>query len=226
MRRMRKIIVAAALTAVPVVWLSAQELRGPSTEASNSASRSHAATDSHRSAATPAAPDFGPTVFPARKLPDQYTLLLRRSIFSKNHLTTDAEAERRYTRPPTFGPARESSLVFHGAMREGTRYLANIEDMGSHKITWVDEGQTLTTNGGQVVQITLDHIIVQKAGQRRLINVGETLDGGTPTAGSVAGPATFVGGRPSVTASTTGTASQDAGVEEMMRQRRLKELGQ
>jgi len=186
--------------------------------------------------------------FTAKPLPADLMILKSRSIFSRDHRAV-AEASDRSNAAPVFTSAVEK-LIFRGAMREGdgNHYVAFIEDSaGSRPPQLVSIGQLLTANGAQINDITLDYIVVEKSGTVRQIAVGENLDSGTrlpsPPAsaslnsGASAAPAvpsnaTTPSARPNgaatpnaVTASTTGTAS-DEDVAEMMKRRRVQELGQ
>jgi hypothetical protein len=171
----------------------------------------------------------GPITFRSEPLPKEFALLMSKSIFSKNHLAVQPDAPK----APVFAQATVSALVLRGAMREDTHYIANIEDTGtSKKITWVSEGDLLTSNGARVTEITLDHIVVEKNGSRRLITLGVNLDAGERMApasvAASAGPTASAanGAAPvNVTASTSGTTSEED-VAEMMRRRRLQEIGQ
>jgi hypothetical protein len=186
--------------------------------------------------------------FIAKPLPADLMILKSRSIFSRDHRAV-AEASDTSNARPIFTSAVEK-LIFRGAMREGNgdHYVAFIEDSaGSRPPQWVSIGQLLTANGAQINDITLDHIVVEKSGTVRQIAVGDNLDSGirlpSPPAsaslnsGASAAPAapsnaTIPSARPNgaaapnaITASTTGTAS-DEDVAEMMKRRRVQELGQ
>src|SRR6185312_3568441 len=126
----------------------------------------------------------GPATFQSQPLPKEFALLMSKSIFSKNHMAVQPNAPK----APVFEKTTVSALVLRGAMREDTHNIANIEDTGdSKKITWVSEGDLLTSNGARVTEITLDHIVVEKNGGRRLITIGVNLDQGeklpTPSSG-------------------------------------------
>jgi hypothetical protein len=187
--------------------------------------------------------------FTSKPLPADLMILKSRSIFSRDHRAV-AEASDRSNAAPVFTSAVEK-LIFRGAMREGegNHYVAFIEDSaGSRPPQLVSIGQLLTANGAQINDITLDYIVVEKSGTVRKIAVGDNLDSGTrlpsPPAsaslnsgGASAAPAVpsnsaTTSARPNnaaapnaVTASATGTAS-DEDVAEMMKRRRVQELGQ
>jgi hypothetical protein len=115
-------------------------------------------------------------------------------------------------------------------------FTAQIEDTNSSKSpTWVVEGQILTSSGARVVEITLDHIVVEKDGARRMITIGVNLDQGekvpTPAGTASASPTgdagtAGTGASPvKIAASETGNTSEED-VAEMMRRRRQAQLGQ
>jgi len=172
----------------------------------------------------------GPITYQAQPLPKEFSLLMTKSIFSKNHVAYQPDTQ---TNPAVFPTATVSALVLRGAMREGTRYLANIEDTSSSSKppTWVGEGDLLTSNGARVTEITLEHIIVEKNGGRRMITIGVNLDAGerlTPTSVATSGGPTAsaaTGASAVNVTSATGTTT-DEEVADMMRRRRALELGQ
>jgi hypothetical protein len=174
----------------------------------------------------------GPFVFKAMQLPQEFALLNTKSIFSKDHRSTQTDVK-----PVVFPDAPVAALVLRGAMRldVGEKpFTAYIEDTnGSKPPTWVVEGQFLTSSGARVTDITLDHIIVEKNGARRLITIGVNLDQGenlpnsssgtasvSPTAGANSGDSQV-----KIAASDAGNTSGED-VADMMRRRRQQELGQ
>jgi hypothetical protein len=137
-----------------------------------------------------------------------------------------------------FPDAPVAALVLRGAMRldVGEKpFTAYIEDTnGSKPPTWVVEGQFLTSSGARVTDITLDHIIVEKNGARRLITIGVNLDqgenlpntsSGTASAGPTAAGANSGDSQVKIAASDAGNTSGED-VADMMRRRRQQELGQ
>ena len=173
----------------------------------------------------------GPFTFTAQPLPQQYTLLNNRSIFSKDHRSIQPEGPKK----PVFENAPVAALVLRGARQLETpdnQITAQIEDINSSKApTWVVEGQVLTSSGARVVEITLDHIVVEKNGIRRLITLGVNLDQGEkmPTPSSGTASATASSGADTsqvkIAASSAGNTSEED-VADMMRRRRQQELGQ
>ena len=205
---------------------------------------------------TPAVPPKSTGTFNSKPLPPELVLLTKSSIFAKDHRAVAAPSDT--PKKPIFD-SPVAKLIFRGAMRPNGHFEAYIEDSANSKpAQWVSVGQLLTANGAQIIDITLDHIVVDKSGTIRQIEVGDNLDSGTklpgPPVTASAGPGasmaspnstsgstdkmapatgsgnsrtanTAAPAAPAVTASTTGTAS-DEDVAEMMRRRRVQELGQ
>jgi len=173
----------------------------------------------------------GPFTFSVQQLPKEYALLNNRSIFSKDHRAIQPDEKK-----PVFENAPVAALVLRGAMRldAGAKpYAAQIEDINSSKApTWVSEGDLLTASGARVTEITLDHIVVEKNGVRRLITIGVNLDQGeklpTPSSGTASvSPTASAGAEESqvkIAASAGNTSEED--VADMMRRRRQAQLGQ
>ncbi len=171
----------------------------------------------------------GPFTFKAQQLPNEFTLLNTRSIFSKDHRSIQLDAPKK----AVFDNTPVAALVLRGAMRLDTGdkpYAAQIEDVNSSKSpTWVTEGQILTSSGARVTEITLDHIVVEKNGVRRLITIGVNLDQGeklaTAPTGNTAPPSQPSGGgsQVKIAASDAGNTSGED-VADMMRRRRQQEL--
>jgi hypothetical protein len=163
----RKLCAAALVVATPIVWSSAQQLPG------RLDNRRQSSRYSNRSrSARPNRVD-GPITYRAKPLPDEYAILLRQSIFSRDHNPTpDPDAQ------PRQRPNRESQVFLRGVMREGQRFLANIEDTGPNRIKWMSEGDSAPSDRGRIEHITLDHIVIVRGGTHRLIVVGENLDAG------------------------------------------------
>lgn len=212
---------------------------------SSSSSNSTGSTSSGlNSTATPAdvapsrpAVPTGPVAFASQPLPKDFSILNSKSIFSRNHIAINNDAPKA---PPIFKAADVAQLVLRGVMRQGDVAKANIEDTTTKKEPiWVVEGSLLTSNGARVTEITMDHIIVEKNGTRRMVSVTENLDAGTKVAGP-SGAATPVAGSAATGASPTASAStasvkvtadgsatsSEEEVAEMMRRRRLAQLGQ
>jgi hypothetical protein len=162
-----KICAIAIVVATSIVWCSAQQFPG------RLDARRQSSRYSNRSrSARPSGVD-GPITYRAKPLPSEYSVLLKQSIFSKDHASAgnpDSQPRQRTN--------REVQLKLRGVIREGQRYLANIEDTGPSRVKWLAEGDSIQSNGGRIQQITLDHIVVVRNGTRRQIGVGENLDAG------------------------------------------------
>jgi hypothetical protein len=189
-------------------------------------------TDSNKSSGFVPPVATGPFTFSVQQLPKEYALLNSRSIFSKDHRSIQPEGPK----PPVFPNAPVAALVYRGAMRLDTGakpYAAQIEDINSSKApTWVSEGDLLTASGARVTEITLDHIVVEKNGVRRLITIGVNLDQGeklpTPSSGTAsASPTASAGaGESQVKMAASAGSTSEEDVAETMRRRRQAQLGQ
>jgi len=126
--------------------------------------------------------------FQARSLPAEYSLLLTRTIFARSHRSAD-QPQRNNTARDNAPVRRSSEIVFRGAMREGTRFLAGIENTGSHRTLWIFEGQDVPNNSTKVTEIALDHLIVEQHGVRRIVQIGESVEAGERIVGPTTLPA-------------------------------------
>lgn len=109
----------------------------------------------------------------SQALPNAYSILLTRSLFSRDHTVPQENANR--PSGPT-APRPPSPIILRGVMREPNHILASIEDTGTRSITWVREGDVVRgTGGAKVVEITLEHILVENSTGRRTIGVGENV---------------------------------------------------
>jgi hypothetical protein len=168
MRRIgRKICAVAAVVVMPIVWSSAQQFPG------RLDARRQSSRYSNRSRSARPSRIDGPITYRAKPLPKEYEVLLKQSIFSKDHIATPDPDSK-----PRERTNREVQLKLRGVIREGQRYLANIEDTGPARVKWLAEGDSIQSNGGRIQQITLDHIVILRNGTRRQIGVGENLDAG------------------------------------------------
>jgi hypothetical protein len=227
MRRLYKILLACGLAAIPVVWVSAQQM--PSRQEtprrfdfSNPPPARDSFAQPGQSDANRSSGNATTSVsFTAQPLPKEFAILDTRSIFSKDHLAISASRGR-----PVFS-GTQSNLFFRGIMKEGDRYLANIEDNSSHATQWVAIGEMLTFNGARITEINFDHIVVDRGGTARQIGVGERLDGGksVPQPGPTASAAPSAKAAATASAADTGAAAEGS-ILESMKARRLKELGQ
>jgi hypothetical protein len=116
--------------------------------------------------------------FPARNLPAEFAILRTNSIFSRDRLAAPVADSGGRNGPPSQS-SRPTSPIFRGVLNEGTLPLAGIERSGSSTITWYREGQTLGF-GEKITTISLNQITITRSnGDRRVIEVGDRIDGGT-----------------------------------------------
>ena len=82
----------------------------------------------------------------------------------------------------------DNAWVLRGVLREGTRYIANLDDG-----KWVAAGELVESAGEKIKieHIEFDHILVIHNGDERLVRMGEKL-----TAGKVVKPASEPTTRP------------------------------
>ena len=109
----------------------------------------------------------------AEVLPAAYSILMTKSLFSRDHVSISDTPVR-----PTFNntPPRQPNVVLRGVLREPDHILASVEDTGTRSITWLRHGDTVRAAGGaKVVEITLDHISVESALGRRTFLIGESI---------------------------------------------------
>lgn len=147
--------------------------------------------------------------------PQEYRILLTRSVFSN-------ETDRRASRGPGSGQAGgarsyESSLTFRGAMREGSQFVAFIEDNGSNKTMRLKVGEKL--GRGEIRQISLNQIVYQVGDLATPVEIGGTLSG-TGIASATTQPVpSSIGQAASASPSTTGG---DDLLERMRKRRQLE----
>jgi hypothetical protein len=138
-------------------------------------------------------PRGGNYTFTSKSLPAEYSVLLTRTIFAREHVIPPI-ADSRDRNP---GP-RRTEYIFRGTMVEnGTRFLAGIENRSSNRTIFYAEGGSVPALNVRVTQISLDHIIVTDRTGRRLIHIGEAIDAGTQIANPATLPAVANGPRPS-----------------------------
>jgi hypothetical protein len=166
----RKFCAAAIALTMPIVWSSAQQSPGR-LDARRQSSRYSNRSRSSRS--DRAMRIDGAITYPAKPLPEAYSILLRQSIFSKDRTAAPDPNDR-----PQSRPTPESQVVLRGVMREGEHFLANIEDTGPRRIKWLGAGDSLPSNRGRIDKITLDGIVISRNGTQRQIAVGESVDAG------------------------------------------------
>lgn len=167
---------------------------------------------------------------PTQALPQEYAVLLTRSIFAKSGRSAgpgfvrrggggadDADAAGTSSRSSDSSP--ESRWAFRGVFREGPQLIAFLEDLSSRKTYRLKAGDSVAR--GRIAEITLDRIWYQVGDKRSAVEIGQTLEGGVAAA-----PPTS---RPADAATTGGAASTPpsaaSSAEERMRQRRQQEGG-
>lgn len=167
---------------------------------------------------------------PTQALPQEYAVLLTRSIFAKSGRSAGpgfvgrggggpdgADAAGASSRSPDASP--ESRWAFRGVFREGSQLIAFLEDLSSRKTYRLKVGDSVAR--GRIAEITLDQIWYQVGDKRSAVAIGQTLEGGVAAA-----PPTS---RPADSATAGGAASPPpsaaSSAEERMRQRRQQEGG-
>jgi hypothetical protein len=168
-RKLVKALAVAIVVAVPIVWASAQQSPGrldSRRQSSRYSNRSRSAGPTRFQGGS----GSGSYTYRAQPLPSQFGVLLKQTLFAKDHSILQVEDRRPTTRPA-------SKLVLRGVMREGARFLASIEDTGSPRTTWFTEGQSVRSSG-KIEQITLDHIVISRGGSQKMIQIGDSLDAG------------------------------------------------
>ena len=150
--------------------------------------------------------------------PQEYRILLTRSVFSN-------ETDRRASRGPGSGQtdgarSYESSLTFRGAMREGSQFVAFIEDNGSNRTMRLKIGEKL--GRGEIRQISLNQIIYQVGELATPVEIGGTLSG-TGIASTTQPAPSSIGQAASASPSSSTTGGDD--LLERMRKRRQLEGG-
>ena len=138
-------------------------------------------------------PRGGSYTFTSKALPAEYSVLLTRTIFAREHAippVVDFRDRNQFQ--------RRTEYIFRGTMVEnGTRFLAGIENRTSNRTIFYAEGGSVPAMNLRVTQISLDHIIVTDRTGRRLIQIGEAIDAGTQIANPATLPAVANGPRPS-----------------------------
>jgi hypothetical protein len=180
---------------------------------------------------------YAATFPPALPLARDYAILLDRSIFSKvpkrrggpverpGVTVTPAEAEK--SRADAQARQQEATLAFRGAMREGSEWIAFIEDTSAGKTLRKHAGDSL--GPGVVAQISYESIVYKKGDATQQVEIGQNLRGiavassissGTPTTG----PSTQPGESPSPSPASP-APSGESDIERRLRERRQREGG-
>ena len=172
---------------------------------------------------------------PPQALPQEYAVLLTRSIFAKSGRSAGPGIlGRGGSEGDSGGTARasesspESRWAFRGVFREGPRLIAFLEDLTSRKTYRLKVGDPVAR--GRVAEITIDQLWYQVGDKRSAVGIGQTLDGSTV---AVSAPPTTrptdASGRPAEAVTGTAAAAQPptaaTTAEERMRLRRQQEGG-
>lgn len=153
---------------------------------------------------------------PAATFPQDYRILLTRSVFSN-------QPARRGSSEGGAGGAGsrsyESTLTFRGAMRDGSQFVAFIEDTGSNKTMRLKVGEKL--GRGEIREISLNQIVYQVGDRATPIPIGSNLSGtGIMVASTQPSPASA-----GQAASASPSSSGGDDLLERMRKRRQQEGG-
>lgn len=181
---------------------------------------------------------------------EDYQVIVTRNMFSKDRIRSRYSSYVPSSRPsystrPRYGEERPG-LVLTGIGRVDEQRVAFFEDINSGASYRIWPGQIL--DKGTVMTITLDSVTYVRNGTALRIEIGQNLSGATPTLPPPAASGEVSSGEASTGSSgaspgtqpsseTAGAASAPAGaassvkpaadsLEERMKQRRAKELGQ
>lgn len=169
-----------------------------------------------RQAASPPAQRRAVVSVAAATFPQEYRILLTRSVFSN-------QPERRGARggAAESGPSRsyEATLTFRGAMRDGSQYVAFIEDNGSNKTMRLKVGEKL--GRGEIRGISLNQLVYQIGDRTLPIEIGGTLSG----TGIIAATQPAAGPSTGTQAASASPSSGGDDLLERMRKRRQQEGG-
>lgn len=172
-----------------------------------------------------------PQAAPTQALPQEYAVLLSRSIFAKSGRSAGPGFVRRggggpddpdtaVTSSRSADSSPESRWAFRGVFREGPQLIAFLEDLSSRKTFRMKVGDSVAR--GRIAEITLDRICYQVGDKRSVVEIGQTLEGGL----AATPPPTS---RPADSATTGAAASPPpsapSSAEERMRLRRQQEGG-
>jgi len=152
----------------------------------------------------------------AATFPQEYRILLTRSVFSNQPARRGSGGGSGDS-----GPSRsyEATLTFRGAMRDGSQYVAFIEDNGSNKTMRLKVGEKL--GRGEIREITLNQLMYQIGDRALPIDIGGTLSGT-----GIAAPTTQPVGSSSGAQAASGSPSSGGDdLLERMRKRRQQEGG-
>ena len=167
-------------------------------------------------------------------LPQEYAVLLTRSIFAKSGQSSGPGIlGRGGGEGDSGGVARasesspESRWAFRGVFREGPRLIAFLEDLTSRKTYRLNVGDPVAR--GRLADITIDQLWYQVGEKRSAVEIGQTLDGAIAAAPPPTTRPADASGRPAEPAAGTGAAAPPPAAattaEERMRLRRQQEGG-
>jgi hypothetical protein len=155
---------------------------------------------------------------------DRYRVLSEHNIFKKDRVQRAGPTTRDTSRE---GPRRpETAFVLRGCVIEGEeRFTASVENVQSGVTTKVTVGENIAT--GKVVEIGFDYLEYETGGQKTRIEVGQNFTGAVASVSSTY-TGTSSGAVPTTgPAATTGPVDEaNLSVEERLRRRRARELGQ
>ena len=173
-----------------------------------------------------------PTPTPAQDPPPPmdkaFTVLLERSIFSKDGRSRSARpvstapSSQPYVRPLT----PEQANVFRGVLCPDEEYVAFIENIQNGQVNVLKAGDEIA--GGRIAAITLDTMNFAAAGKLHEIRLGQNLAGEMPSATTMP-TGSFTGSYAGTTSPSSSTSTpsdpKQAAILEAMRQKRLREGG-
>jgi hypothetical protein len=114
---------------------------------------------------------------PALPFPNEYGVLMTRSIFAKRRGPGPGGADA----AAIAQMSRDSGLVLRGVADQGGQRTALLEDTASGKTRQLHVGDE--TSGGRVVAITMEGLDRSLGGQVLHVGVGQSLDGKAEAAG-------------------------------------------
>jgi len=154
---------------------------------------------------------------------EKYKVIAERNFFLRDR----ARRSDRLKLPSSATAERQpwQDIVLAGVSRVGGECVAFLEDTRGRTTTRARMGDE--AGDGRIVEISLDHVILERNGQRSRVNVGSALSGETPPPARPAAPASAAPSAQDAKASPpAGAGASPAGqsILERLRQRRLQEL--
>lgn len=154
---------------------------------------------------------------------DAYKVLFEQNMFLRNRGRVPEQPQP--ARP--VAPRPERRIVLTGIAQQGDEPLAFLEDVRTGLTIRASIGDPLAD--GRVKEITLDHLVYEKEGEAVEVTIGSSLAGSAATAPPVLGEGEYEeapgAAAPAEASPSRGTGSE-AAIVELLRQRRLKELGE